>query len=63
MVDGQSHYWNRFSDGLEVDLTREQFETFEPTDISTRTPEYVLSYPDTQRRYRLLRDALAAVLP
>lgn len=54
-VGGESHYWNRV-DGADVDLTREQFPEFaldgppEPRDRS-----YVLSFPDTAARYRLLR--------
>jgi hypothetical protein len=55
-VDGLSHYWNRLPDGSEVDLTRQQFAegaTYGPTVVRDR--EYVLSFPDTVRRYLLLR--------
>lgn len=55
-VDGGSHYWNRLPDGSEVDLTREQFPKgakYGQAVIKDR--EYVLSFPDTARRYQLLR--------
>jgi hypothetical protein len=53
-VDGQSHYWNLLPDGTEVDLTREQFVRFVLRNVEQRTRDYVLSYPDTVRRYRIL---------
>lgn len=53
-VEGTSHYWNRLPDGQIIDLSREQFDLFEPIDIERRTREYVLSYPDTAERYRKL---------
>jgi hypothetical protein len=54
LIDGISHYWNRLPGGAEIDLTRDQFDVFYPVDITLRTREYVLSFPDTERRYRLL---------
>jgi hypothetical protein len=60
-IAGGSHYWNRFSDGSELDLTRQQFEVWlldqEPFE---RDRSYVLSFPDTQRRYEALLRNLAA---
>jgi hypothetical protein len=53
-VEGTSHYWNRLPDGQVVDLSREQFDVFEPVNVERRTREYVLSYPDTADRYRTL---------
>ncbi|WP_158296601.1 YunG family protein, partial [Nocardioides albidus] len=53
-VGDVSHYWNLLPGGREVDLTRGQFDTFEPVDVSVREREYVLSFPDTADRYRLL---------
>jgi hypothetical protein len=53
-VGATSHYWNRLEAGREVDLTRRQFDSYAPKRIETRTRDYVLSYPDTQRRYELL---------
>jgi hypothetical protein len=60
-VQGVSHYWNLLDDGTEVDLTREQFG---PNARSVRGEErdraYVLSFPETKRRYGLLRRRLRA---
>lgn len=55
MVAGESHYWNRLPDGSEVDATRSQFEVFDPVGVAVRLREYVLLFPETQRRYELLR--------
>lgn len=51
---GESHYFNRLPGGIEVDLTRDQFDSWEPTEAEVRSREYVLSHPDTARRYALL---------
>jgi len=53
-VDGTSHYWNRLTNGETVDLSREQFDSFEPVNIEQRAREYVLSFPETAKRYRKL---------
>jgi hypothetical protein len=51
-----SHYWNRLPDGTEVDLTRCQFpEDVEISIGELRTRQYVLSYPETRRRYKILK--------
>lgn len=56
---GVSHYFNRLPSGHEVDLTRDQFDVWAPTEpVQTRTREYVLSHPDTAARYALLSAAL-----
>ena len=55
MVAGESHYWNRLPDGAEVDATRGQFEVFGPVGVAVRPRAYVLSFPETRRRYELLR--------
>ena len=58
-----SHYWNRLPDGNELDLTRSQFDSFRlVAPIEVRTREYVLSFPDTQRRYDILRARTLRVL-
>jgi len=54
IVEGVSHYWNRLPDGTTVDLTRDQFTSFQPVDIELRAREYVMSFPETARRYRTL---------
>jgi len=59
-----SHYWNRLPDGTEVDRTARQFGDSYPilTDPIIRTREYVLSYPDTAERYKLLKSRLGKLL-
>lgn len=60
-VAGTSHYWNRLPDGTEVDLTRHQFDVLETDPIGVvREREYVLSFPDTKRRYEMLLLRLGA---
>ena len=59
-VDGVSHYYNVLPDGTEVDLTREQFPQWNPTEPATRTREYVLSFEPTRQRYQLLTSRIAA---
>lgn len=51
--EGVSHYWNRIG-GVEIDLTRSQFIEWTPGDEAERDREYVLSFPETKRRYELL---------
>ncbi len=57
-----SHYWNRLPDGTEVDLTFGQFafsgDVAYKSEYIVRDREYVLSYPDTVRRYELLKSRL-----
>jgi hypothetical protein len=59
MTNGDSHYWNRMTDGTEVDLTEDQFKLIDDKplkeDFVIRTREYVLSFPDTASRYNLLK--------
>ncbi|HEX9067014.1 MAG TPA: hypothetical protein VF843_18025 [Streptosporangiaceae bacterium] len=55
---GHSHYWNVVG-GEVIDITRDQFSCWDPVGESGRSREYVLSFPDTVRRYQLLRDAVA----
>ena len=57
--EGTSHYWNRLPSGLEVDLTRGQFlNPPNPAEVEERSREYVLSWPDTVRRYNLLKERM-----
>jgi hypothetical protein len=55
-VGSVSHYWNLLPSGQQVDLTIGQFGTSKPTirDIAGRTRDYVLSFPETQVRYKVL---------
>ena len=58
-INGISHYWNRLPSGVEIDLTRDQFrELRETTPPEPRTREFVLSFPDTVKRYELLKSLL-----
>lgn len=58
----RSHYSNRFPDDLEFDFTLKQFQGKLPTNLSKeeRSRERVLSYPNTQKRYKLLKDRFEA---
>lgn len=55
-VKGTSHYWNRDWKGTEIDLTREQFGSNVRVGTGElRDRDYVLSFPETRRRYNQLR--------
>ena len=60
----RSHYSNRLPDGTEADYTLGQFQGKLPADLSKeeRPRERVLSYPDTQKRYQLLKNRFEAEL-
>lgn len=60
-VEGVSHYWNLI-DGVEVDLTRDQFARFAPEDMVMRPRRYVLSFPETMHRYKKLSARVAIIL-
>ena len=66
MSDGDGHYYNQIASGAIVDPTASQLPHIEATVDFTqsveRTRQYVLSYPDTMRRYSLLLGRLAARL-
>jgi hypothetical protein len=54
-----SHYWNVLPSGEEIDLTRHQFpDDVQIENVELRTREYVLSYPESARRYRKLSRAV-----
>lgn len=58
-VDDVEHYWNRLPSGRYVDLTRHQFgQRVSPKLVEQTSREYVLSFPETQRRYDRLRRRL-----
>jgi hypothetical protein len=56
-VAGSRHYWNSLpSSDQELDLARHQFSgRIKPRGVDRRERGYVLSFPDTRRRYKLLR--------
>ncbi|MEX0877787.1 MAG: hypothetical protein WDZ40_02920 [Candidatus Spechtbacterales bacterium] len=61
----RSHYWNRlFGDTVE-DFTANQFGNNYPLGLGpkaeTRTVEYVLSNPETKKRYELLLERFESV--
>lgn len=55
-ADMGSHYWNRLPDGTDVDFTASQFGDSYPENLETeiKKSDYVLSYPETRKRYELL---------
>lgn len=56
------HYSNKLADGTNIDFTLEQFQGKLPANLpkEERTRERVLSYPNTQKRYKLLKDRFKA---
>lgn len=56
-VNGVSHYWNSLPNGDKIDMTLRQFGdkiTFDELP-DERSREYVTSFPETVRRYELLK--------
>ena len=66
LSDGDSHYWNRLPNGDEIDLTFQQFAYTHQIDVEGETividREYVLSFPDTLKRYEILKYRVEEVL-
>lgn len=66
MTNGNSHYWNRLPDGNELDLTADQFDHIEAqplkNDFVIRDRDYVLSFPETVKRYILLKEKIALLI-
>lgn len=59
-VNGIPHYWNRVSPKKEIDLTQHQFGRIcNRSTIQECEREFVLSFPETARRYRQLQTRLA----
>lgn len=54
IVNGEAHYWNVLEDGTEIDLTKDQFDKFAPSEVEFRHRDYVLSFAETRARYELL---------
>lgn len=62
-VNGLEHYWNKIGRNKQLDVTKGQFgsiRSFEGPFSVTR--EFVLSFPDTSRRYQRLRERVLAQL-
>jgi hypothetical protein len=59
-----SHYWNLLPDGTKLDLTFRQFPPEVQLDAaSTRERDYVLGFPATAQRYKLLKERVMQALP
>lgn len=60
----RSHYWNRLPDGSEIDFTKPQFGDNYPQGLKgeIRDRNYVLSFEETKKRYKLLSFNLAKYL-
>lgn len=54
-----SHYWNRLSNGIEIDFTKDQYSdlSFKDLQPEVREREILLKNIDTLRRYKLLKQA------
>ncbi len=52
----KSHYWNLCPGGIERDFTRAQFQNGLPSHLARehKDRDYLLSNPETRRRYELL---------
>jgi hypothetical protein len=62
-INGVPHYWNRISGNRDLDLTEHQFgRILSRSGTRECDREYVLSYPQTARRYRKLRTKVAEAL-
>jgi hypothetical protein len=59
VLPGETHYWNVLPDGTEVDLTRDQFDSYNPTSIGEVTRDEIVAFPDTAHRYAILRESVA----
>jgi hypothetical protein len=60
-VGSISHYWNLIG-GRHIDLTKDQFRYYHTANAAFRTRGYILSFPDTARRYNTLRERVSAIL-
>lgn len=60
----RSHYWNRLANGTEVDFTLSQFDQNFPGNLKAevRDRAYVLSFPETAKRYELLVSRLKKII-
>jgi hypothetical protein len=59
LFNGTSHYWNRLDNGQIIDVTKQQFSPLKTQEFTgARTRAYVLSFPDTVTRYKLLKSRI-----
>jgi hypothetical protein len=54
----RSHYWNRLPDGQDIDFTSSQYTDLSCTELTSevRDRNRMLAYPDTKKRYELLKE-------
>jgi hypothetical protein len=63
--DGDSHYWNNTKAHGEMDLTFSQFAYTRQRDEGetiVRERDYVLSFPDTLKRYNILKERVKKIV-
>lgn len=63
--DGDSHYWNMTPTFGELDLTFSQFAYVLQKPVGetiVRERDYVLSFPDTKKRYEILKERLETII-
>ena len=61
--NGIQHYWNLLPNNRQLDLTKHQFGRVRSFQGPRRVERgYVLSFPDTQKRYEVLRRVVLAEL-
>jgi hypothetical protein len=59
VINGVSHYWNRLPNGQEFDMTIQQFGMINSREETTvRGRDYVLSFPETAKRYQILKNKM-----
>ena len=60
----RSHYWNRLATSEVWDFTAPQFGADYPVGLKAEVRErsYVISYPDTAKRYKLLAERLTKII-
>jgi len=62
-VGEESHYWNRLPTGEELDLTASQFPMGSGRSRGgVESRDYILSFPETERRYRQLLENIEEVV-
>lgn len=65
MDDGDSHYWNNTKAHGEEDYTAPQFSYTKQKlvgEVIIRDREYVLSFPDTVKRYNILKERVKNII-
>ena len=60
-IGGSMHYWNRLSDGTEIDLTRDQFggDGINPIGEGRKVPDRKLTHPEFTKFFNRVEQALS----